>query len=250
MTTPGIYKWPDVTAIDDLFRLKRNSVMLLLKRGVNIPKWQKEILKEPDETSATYVRKRDIFEEKMNVNKESYYSNMTELYKGIKTDENGKRVRVEIFIYFGEGKDNVNFNEKQVDTFISTTTQRMPKGGTAIFVVPKKLSADKLRKLTETNLRKYEIYTRNMLLVDRNDHVMSSEVQVMTKEEKEKFFLETGTVPSMLPKYKKFSQSQKEWNDPTVLYENLKSGDLVRLTQKNDYTNQVSTQNIYYRIVK
>lgn len=227
--------------------MKRNCNLILQARGCVLEEWEFDTLRTQDEQYDEYLDKREVFESVMGGNIDKYRSKMSSFYKY--SNEKGG-----IYVYFENGETDSKPKKDDIKALIASVAivANSNKGEITVFYIsPGKLNKVELEMLdsSSNDKLKYHIFLHEMMLIDRSFHVMNPVSLVLSQQEKDQYYKRTNTNAAMFDRYMKPKYTQDDWVDPIILYRNLKSGDLVRNLQKNDYTPQIITKSISYRVV-
>ena len=226
----SIYEWEKITETDVLFRAKANQVKILLHRGYDVPATQ--VRQFSWSNYEEYKRKRGRFAKRSGVNirktiSEFYSKEGKNIYVAYVTETEGKAIKT------------ATINDV-VRTIQAKNTSEV------MFITSHDIHQDSLKNLSDAQIG-IEIYKQNFMGVDRLSHVLNPAIQVMSQEEKKEFFDETGLSAKKIAKYATCSKTGIQ--EPIVQHYKYPKGTLVKIMRNNDYTKQVCTESVYWRVI-
>jgi len=118
-----------------------------------------------------------------------------------------------------------------------------------VFIISsQKPNSDSLKYTAEMKIQ-FEVYTETEMAVDRSNHVLNPVFVPLNDKEKEEFLTESGILPGRMPCFAKWSQSQASTSEPLLQYGRYPMGTVVKIYRENNYTEQVASESVYWRIV-
>lgn len=219
-----------------LFRAKANQLQIFLHRGYDID--QDELQQFSWTNYDEYEMKRDRCLRRIKRRKLTARKVFSGIYK------KDKESTFVVFVTEGEGSSKI-----KSQTINSILAEASKKGLKDIFLISAQdHKIDTLKYVQESGFR-FEIYTEAYMTIERLNHVMNPVFTPLTEEEAKDFFTETSLSGARMPRFAKWNTNEPSTGEPILQHYRYQSGTIVKIYRENNYTKQIASESVYWRIV-